>query len=144
MDVNPTPVVFLQSLIFLLQPPKPAPAVPPAPASRGRLFCRTGLTALAYSHRWPSHPTTHPHLLLFSGDGRQTSKPSYSPPRGKQLPSLHCLCVVPFLSLAVVHRLVLSARRGQCGQRTTSIRRGLYVERLAAGSMAARKEMPPY
>ena len=31
-----------------------------------------------YSHRWPSHPSTHPHLLLFSGDGRRTSKPSYS------------------------------------------------------------------
>ena len=31
-----------------------------------------------YSHRWPSHPSTHPHPLLFSGDGRRTSKPSYS------------------------------------------------------------------
>src|SRR3954465_15860421 len=45
---------------------------------RGRLCCRAGLTAPPYSHRWPSHPSTHPHLLLFSGDGRRTSKPSYS------------------------------------------------------------------
>ena len=48
------------------------------PPPRGRLCCRAGLTAPPYSHRWPSHPSTHPHLLLFSGDGRRTSKPSYS------------------------------------------------------------------
>ena len=35
-------------------------------------------TAPTYSHRWPSHPSTHPHMLLVSGDGRRTSKPSYS------------------------------------------------------------------
>ena len=48
------------------------------PPPRGRLCCRAGLTAPPYSHRWSSHPSTHPHLLLFSGDGRRTSKPSYS------------------------------------------------------------------
>ena len=48
------------------------------PPPRGRLCCRAGLTAPPYSHCWPSHPSTHPHLLLFSGDGRRTSKPSYS------------------------------------------------------------------
>ena len=48
------------------------------PPPRGRLCCRAGLTAPLYSHRWSSHPSTHPHLLLFSGDGRRTSKPSYS------------------------------------------------------------------
>ena len=48
------------------------------PPHRGRLCYRTRLTAPPYSHRWPSHPSTHPHLLLFSGDGRRTSKPSYS------------------------------------------------------------------
>ena len=48
------------------------------PPPRGRLCCRAGLTAPPYSHRWPSHPSTHPHPLLFSGDGRRTSKPSYS------------------------------------------------------------------
>ena len=57
-----------------------------------------------FSHHWPSHLYTHPHLLLFSGEGRRTSKPSYSPPRGKQLSSLLWLHVVPFLGLAVVHR----------------------------------------
>ena len=104
MDVHPTAVVLLQSLLFMLQPLKQAPAGLPAPSSRGRLCCRAGLTAPPYSHRWPSHPSTHPHLLLFSGDGRRTSKPSCSPPRGKQLPSLPWLRVVPFLGLVVVHR----------------------------------------
>ena len=37
-----------------------------------------------------------------------------------------------------------SARSGQRGQRTTSIGSRLCVERLTAGSMVARKEMPPY
>src|SRR3954462_2782153 len=48
------------------------------PPPRGRLCCRACLMGPPYSHRWPSHPSTHPHLLLFSGDGRRTSKPSYS------------------------------------------------------------------
>ena len=42
---------------------------PPAPASRGQLCCRAGLTAPSYLHPWPVYPSTHPHLLLFSGDG---------------------------------------------------------------------------
>ena len=47
-------------------------------------------------------------------------------------------CVVPFLGLAVVQTtaLILSAQRGQHGQRLTSIGRVLYVERLTAGSTA--------
>ena len=48
------------------------------PPPRGWLCCLAGLTAPPYSHRWPSHPSTHPHLLLFSGDGRRTSKPLFS------------------------------------------------------------------
>ena len=30
------------------------------PPPRGWLCCRAGLTAPPYSHRWPSHPPTHP------------------------------------------------------------------------------------
>ena len=48
------------------------------PPPRGQLCCRAGLTAPPHSHRWLSHPSTHPHMLLFSGDGRRTNKPSYS------------------------------------------------------------------
>ena len=68
-DVHPTAVVLLQPLVFLLQPPKPAPVVPSAPASHGRLCCRRGLTTPYYSHCWPGHPSTHPHPLLFYCDG---------------------------------------------------------------------------
>ena len=104
MDVNPTAVLLLQYLIFLLQPPKPAPMGLPAPASRGQQCCWAGLTAPSYLHPWPVYPSTHPHLMLFSDDGSRTSKPSYSPPRGQPLPSLPRLRVVPFLGLTVIHR----------------------------------------
>ena len=97
-------VVLLQSLPFLLQPLKQAPAVLPAPSSPRSLCCRAGLTAPSYSHRWPSHPFTHPHLLLFFGDGRRTSKPSYSR-TPLRVGNKNNSRVVPFLGLAVVHHL---------------------------------------
>ena len=93
---------------FLLQPPKPASVMPRAPASRVRLRCGGGLTAPYYSHRWPGHPSTHPHPLLFCGDDsltpQRTSEPSYSSTRAHPLPRLPRLRVVPFLGLAIVHR----------------------------------------
>src|SRR3954470_22978056 len=91
-------VVLLKPLVFLLQPPKAAPVVPPAPASRGRLCCRGGLTAPYYSHRWPG-----PAAMAASHRSR-TSEPSYSSPRGLLLPRLPRLRVVPFLGLTVIHR----------------------------------------
>ena len=75
-DVHPTAVVLLQPLVFLPQPPKATPVVPHAPDSRGRLCCRGGLTAPYYSHRWPGHPSPHPHPLLFCGDGSLTPQPN--------------------------------------------------------------------
>ena len=38
------------------------------PPPRGRLCYRAGLTASPYSHRWPSHPSTHPqsHTCCYS------------------------------------------------------------------------------
>ena len=62
-----------------------------------------------YYHRWPGHPSTHPHPLLFCGYGsltsQRTSESSYSSTRGHPLPRLPRLRVVPFLGLAVVHHL---------------------------------------
>ena len=108
MDVNPTAVVFLQSLIFLLQPPNPTLAGPPAPASRGRLCCDAGLTAPYYSHRWPGIPLlTHTpcySVATAASHRSRTSEPSYSSSRGHPLLRLPRLRVVPFLGLAVVHR----------------------------------------
>ena len=38
------------------------------PPPRGRMCCRAGLTAPSYSHRGPSHPSTHPqsHTCCYS------------------------------------------------------------------------------
>ena len=113
------------------------------PPPRGRLCCRAGLTAPSYSHRWPSHPSTHPHLLLFSGDGRRTNKPSYS--RTPLRVGIHCRVFPgsassPSSASPSSTALVLSARRGQRGQGTSSIGRVLYVERLTAGSTAAARK----
>ena len=100
--------MLLQPLVFLVQPPKAAPVVSPAPASRGRLCCCAGLRA-------PNTPTTGQGIPLLthtpcysaatSASRRsRTSEPSYSSPRGHPLSRLPRLCVVPFLGLAVVHR----------------------------------------
>ena len=120
----------------MLQPPKAAPVVPHAPASRGRLCCCGGLTAPYNSHRWPDIVAT------AASHRSRTSEPSYSSPRGLPLLRLPQLRVVPFLGLTIVQTtaLVLSARRGQCGQRPSSIGRVLCVERLTAGSMAAARK----
>ena len=86
---------------------------PAAQTSSGRTACSRLPWPAVLPHRphcptvlhcWPGHSSTHPHLLLFSGDGSRTGKPSYSPPRGQPLPSLPWLRVIPFLGLAVVHR----------------------------------------
>jgi len=92
-------VVLLQPLVFLLQLPTAAPVVPPAPASRGRLCCHGGLTTPYYSHRWPGPAAT------VASHRNRTSEPSYSSPRGHPLSCLPRLRVVPFLGLAVIHRL---------------------------------------
>src|SRR3954469_27479 len=124
LDVHPTAVELLQSLLFLLQPLKQAPAGLPAPSSPRRLCYRVGLTAPPHSHRWPSHPPTPPHLLLFSGDGRRTSKPSYSrtPLRvGNNCRVFPASVSFPSLASPSSTALVLSARPGQHGQRPTCI-----------------------
>ena len=57
----------------------------------------------------PGHPSTHPHILLFSGDVSLTPQPtsqrSYSPQRGYPLRWLRRLRFVPFLGLALVHHV---------------------------------------
>ena len=102
LDVHPTAVVLLQSLLFMLQPLNQAPAGLPAPSSRGRLCYRAGLTALPYSHRWPSHPLLT-HTCCYSPGKADEPVNPHTPPRGKQLPSIPWLCGIPFLGLAVVH-----------------------------------------
>ena len=114
------------------------------PPPRGRLCCRAGLTAPPYSHRWPSHPSTHPHLLLFSGDGRRTSKPSYSSPRGHPLPRLPRLRVVPFLGLAVVHRPGALGAAWSTWSRNDFHRKSTVRGEADSWVHGSRKELPPY
>ena len=91
--------MLLQPLVFLLQQPKAAPVMPHAPASSGPLCCRGGLIAPYYSHRWPGPAAT------AASHRSRPSEPSYSSPRGFPLPRLPRLRFVPFLGLAIVHRL---------------------------------------
>jgi len=91
--------VLLQPLVFLLQPPKAAPVVPPAPACRCWLCCRGGLTSTYYYHCWPGL------AMMAASHHSRTIEPSYSSSRGRALPRLPRFCVVPFLGLAVVHCL---------------------------------------
>ena len=108
MDVNPTAVVFLQSLIFLLQPPKQRRRdrlLPPPVAG----------CAAAQASAPPTTPTAGQGIPLLThtpcysaataaSHRSRTGESSYSSPRGLPLPRLPCLRVVPFLGLAVVHR----------------------------------------
>ena len=123
---------------------------PAAESSAGRATY-SGLPRPAVLPRRPHRPHTTPtagqaippltHTPCYfaataASHHSRTSDPSYSSPRGLPLLRLPRLHVVPFLGLAVVQTtaLVLSAQRGQHGQRPTSIGRVLYVERLTAGS----------
>ena len=123
-------VVLLQPLVLLLQPPKVATVVPHAPASRGRLCCRRGLTVPYNSHSWPG-----PAAMTASHRNR-TSESSYSSPRGLPLLRVPRLRVVPFLGLTVVQTtaLVLSALHRKstvCGEADSWVH-------------VSRKEVPPY
>ena len=94
--------MLLQSLLFMLQPLKQAPAGLPAPSSRGRLCCRAGRTA----HRTPIAGLAIPlltHTCCYSPATADEPVNPRTPSRGKQLLSIPWLRVVPFLGLAVVH-----------------------------------------
>ena len=108
MDVNPTAVVFLQSLIFLLQPPNqrrrdrllppPVAGCAAAQASAPPTTPTTGQAIPPLTH------TPYYSAATAASHRSRTSERSYSSPRGHPLPRLPQLRVVPFLGLAVVHR----------------------------------------
>src|SRR3954469_20543196 len=133
-------VVLLQPLVFLLQPPKAAPVVPHAPASRGRLCCHGGLTAPYYSHRWPGPAAT------AASHRSRTSEPSYSSPGARGLPLLRLprLPVVPFLGLAIVHRPCALGAAWSTWSRNDFHR--TWTVRVEADSWVhgRNKEVPPY
>ena len=124
-------LVLLQPLVFLLQPPKAAPVVPHSPASHGRL---------CYAEASP------PPTIPTAGQALQRRQPHTAAepvnPRTPLRAGFHCRVFPGSVSSASSSSiaLVLSARRGQRGQGTTSIGRVLYVERLTAGSIAATRK----
>ena len=119
--------------------------MPPAPASRGRLCYRGGLTVpilLPPLARPSLHSPTPPIIL------RRRQPHTAAEPMNARTPlrvGIH-YCVFPGSASSPSYAspsstaVVLSARRGQCGQRPTSIGRVLYVERLTAGSTAAARK----
>src|SRR4051812_18024679 len=131
-------VVLIQPLVFLLQPPKAAPVVPLAPASRGRLCCRGGLTAPYYSHRWPG-----PAAMAASHCSR-ISQPTYSSSRGHPLPRLSRLCIVPFLVLAVVHRPGALGAAWSMWSMTDFHRKSTVRGEADSWVHGRSKEVPPY
>ncbi len=124
------------------------PLLFPPLARPGRLCYRKGLTAPYYSHRWPGHPSTHPHPLLFYGDGsltpQRTSEPSYSSTCGHPLPRLPRLRVVPFLGLAVVHRRGALRAAWSTWSRNDFHRKSTVRGEADSWVHSSRKEVRPY
>ena len=116
--------------------------VPAAQTIAGRASCSC-LPWPAAMPRRPHHPLLLPPLArpsLYSPTPpvilrRQQPHAAAEPvnPRTPLRVGIHCR-VFPGSTSSTA--LVLSARRGQCGQRPTSIGRVLYMERLTAGSTA--------
>ena len=95
---------LLQPLVFLLQPPKAVPVVPPAPASRGRLCCRGGHTAPYYSHRWPrvSLYSPTPPVILRRRQPHAAAEPVN--PRTPLRVGIHCHVFLGFASSLALRR----------------------------------------
>ena len=137
--------MLLQPLVFLVQPPKAAPVVPPAPASHGRLCCLRGLTAPYYSHRWPGPAET------TASHRSRTSEPSYSSLCGlplSRLPRLRILpflgLAVPFLVLAVVHHHGALGVAWSMWSTTDLYRKSTVRGEADSWVHGSRKEVPPY
>ena len=148
MDVNPTAVVFLQSLIFLLQPPKQRRQdrlLPPPIAG----------CAAAQASAPPTTPTAGQgiplltHTPCYSAETAashrsRTGEPSYSTPRGLPLPRLPRLRVVPFLGLAVLHRCGALGAAWSTWSRNNLHRRWTVRGEADSWVHGRNKEVPPY
>ena len=88
-------------------------------------------------------PLTHTpcySAAMTSSHRSRTSEPSYSSPRGHPLSRLPRLRVVPFLGLAIIHRLGALGAAWPMWSMTDFHQRVLYVERLRAGSTASARK----
>ena len=148
MDANPPAVVFLQSLIFLLQPPKQCRRdrlLPPPVAG----------CAAAQASAPPTTPTAGQGIPLLThtpcysaataaSHRSQTGEPSYSSPRGLPLPRLPRLRVVPFLGLAVVHRRGALGAAWLMWSMTAFHRKRTVRGEADSWVHGGSKEVPPY
>ena len=148
MDVNPTAVVFLQSLIFLLQPPKQRRRdrlLPPPVAGCAAAQASAPPTTPTAGQGIPLLTHTPCYSAVTTASHRsRTGERSYSSSRGHPLQRLPRLRVVPFLCLAVVHcRGALGAAWSMWSMtdfhRKSTVRGE--ADRWVHGS---RKEVPPY
>ena len=114
------------------------------PPPRGRLCCRAGLTAPPYSHRWPSHPSTHFTCCYSLTTADEPVNPCTPPPRGKQQPSFPWLRAVPFLGLAVVHRCGALGAASSMWSTTDFHRKSTVHGEADSRVHGSRKEVPPY
>ena len=131
---------------------------PAAQSSTGRAACSC-LPWSAVLPRRPHRPHTTPtagqaippltHTPFYSAatapsHRSRTSEPSYSPPRGKQLPSLPCLYVVPFLGLAVVHRPGALGAAWSTWSRNNFHRKSTVRGEADSWVHGRSKDVPPY
>ena len=145
MDVNPTAVVFLQSLIFLLQPPKQHRRdrlLPPSVAGYAAAQASVPPTTPTAGQGSPLLTHTPCYSAATAASHRsRTSEPSYSSPRGHPLSRLPRLRVVPFLGLAVVHR---PGALGVVWSRNDFHRKSTVRGEADSWVHSHSKEVPPY
>ena len=140
--------MFLQSLIFLLQPPKQRwrdrlllPPVAGCDAAEASPLPTTPAAGQAIPLL--THTPCYSAAMVASHRSR-TSEPSYSSPRGLPLPRLPRLRVIPFLGLAVVHRPGALSAAWSTWSRNDFHRKSTVRGEADSWVQGGRKEVPPY
>ena len=148
MDSHPTAVVLLQSLIFLLQPPNQRRRdrlLPPPVAGCATTQASAPPTTLTAGQGIPLLTHTPCYSAATAASHRsRTSEPSYSSPRGHPLPRLPWLRVVPFLGLAVVHRLGALGAAWSMWSTNDFHRKSIVRGEADSWVHGSCKEVPPY
>ena len=148
MDVNPTAVVFLQSLIFLLQPPKRCQRdrlLPPPVVGYATAEASAPPTTPTASQGIPLLTHTPCYSAATAASHRsRTGEPSYSSPRGLPLSCLPRLRVIPFLGLAIVHHRGALGAAWSMWSTTDFHRKSTVCGEADSWVHGSRKEVPPY
>ena len=131
---------------------------PAAQSSAGRAACSC-LPWPAVLPRRPHRPHTTPtagqaipqlthtpcsSAVAAASHRSRTSEPSYSTPRGHPLPHVPQLCIVPFLGLAVVHRLGALGAAWSMSSTTDFLRKSTIRGEADSWVHDRSKEAPPY